>query len=109
MGVLAHQQVGVQRHAVAGRGQVEERTHRHVDLVAYAGRLEQYLGRILGNELAGQAANHVNRPFRKESPLVEKPPSRLPCAWQIAQASASAASGLGSPGSASSLFTMCCT
>src|SRR6185503_9904170 len=109
MRVLAHQQVGVQRHAVAGRGQVEEGAHRHVDLVAHAADFEQHLGRILGNELAGKTTDQTKRPFFTLKFFVSTLPNRPPCAWQIAQASASAASGLGSPGSASSLFTMCCT
>ena len=48
-------------------------------------------------------------PFRMRRPRVETRPSCAPCAWQIAQASASAASGDGSPGSASRRRTMCCT
>src|SRR5258706_8801531 len=45
MGVLAHDEVRVQRYRLAGRGQAEERAHRHVDFVADPCHIEQHLGR----------------------------------------------------------------
>src|SRR6185436_11088587 len=107
MRVLAHHEMRMQRHGLAGGGKVVERAHRHVDLVADAGHIEQHLRGIFGYEGARKTTDHLDRPRRY--PFTEKSPSLPPCAWQIAQASASAASGLGSPGSASSLRTMCCT
>src|SRR5258706_207158 len=109
VGVLAHEQVRVQGYGIAGRGQAEKSAHRHVYFVAHAAGLHQHLGRILGQQLAGKTTDQTRRPFFILKFFVSTLPSRPPCAWQIAQASASAASGLGSPGSASSLFTMCCT
>ena len=59
--VLAHDEVREQRHALAGRRQVVERAHRHVDLVGDALHVEQELRRILLEQGAGEAADHGRR------------------------------------------------
>ncbi len=61
MRVLAHDQMGEQRHALAGRRKVVERAHRHVDLVRDALHVEQELRRILLDEDSGESADHGAR------------------------------------------------
>ena len=111
MRILAHQQMGVQRDLRAGRGQLVEGAHRHVDLVADALHVDQHLRRML-------LENGARTGGRSHEPPVAHPNTRRwqalprpcpPCAWQIAHASASAASALGSPGSCSSRRTISCT
>src|SRR5437899_4921047 len=58
MRILAHDEMREQRDALAGRGQVVERSHRHVDLVRDALHVEQKLRRILLEKYSGQAADH---------------------------------------------------
>src|SRR5262245_34113310 len=54
--------------------------------------------------------DYTSLPRRTRKPAVARFPNPCPpCAWQIAHASASAASGLGSPASCRSRRTMCCT
>jgi len=50
--VLAHHEMGQQRHALAERRQVVERAHRHVDLVADAADVDQQLRRVLRRQQA---------------------------------------------------------
>src|SRR5207244_2402391 len=98
MRVLAHHEVRVKRHRFAVRRQRVEGAHRHVELVGDAGHIDQHLRRMLGSELAREAADQRIRPFLYFKPWL--------CAWQMAQASASAASAEGAPGSASRRRTM---
>src|ERR1041384_4956305 len=107
--ILAHDEMRVERHRIAGRGQAVEGAHRHVDLVANARDVDEHLRRILGHQPSAQPPDHPSLPLLRRRPLVEIEPSCAPCAWQMAQASASAASGEGSPGSASRRRTMCWT
>src|SRR5688572_14633559 len=105
--VLAHHEVRKKADRLAARRQAVERAHRHVDLVGHAADVDQHLRRLLGDQAAGKPADQTRRPLFIFNPWWT--PRRWPCAWQIAHASASAASGAGSPGSASRRFTMCCT
>src|SRR5947207_121595 len=107
--VLAHHEMREQAHGLAGRRQLVEGAHRHVELVGDAADVHQHLRRVLRREPPGQPADQTSLPLRTRKPFVESAPSLPPWAWQIAQASASAASGAGSPGRASRRRTMCCT
>src|SRR5712671_728946 len=101
--------MGKERHRLAGGWQRIEGAHRHIHVVGDAAHIHQHLRRLLGGELARDAADQTSLPRFILKPFVERLPSFPPCAWQIAQASASAASAAGSPGSASRRFTMCWT
>src|SRR6267143_651408 len=107
--VLAHHEMREQAHGLASRRQLVEGTHRHVELVGDAADVHQHLRRMLRGEPPGEPADQMSLPLRTRKPFVESAPSLAPWAWQIAQASASAASGAGSPGRASRRRTMCCT
>src|SRR5581483_4288035 len=107
--VLAHHEVREQADGLAICRQRVEGAHRHVDFVGDAADIDQHLRRVLRREPPGEAADQTSLPLRMRSPRMARRPSCAPCAWQMAQASASAASGVGSPGSASSRRTMCCT
>src|SRR5258705_2695817 len=109
MRIFAHDQMREQGHVLPGHGQVVEGAHRHLDFVADSGRLDQDLGRIFFEEHARQPADHTSLPRFTRKPRVESLPRRPPWAWQIAQASASAASEEGTPASLRSRVTMCCT
>ena len=60
--VLAHDQVREQRDFSAGRGQLVEGAHRHVELVADALHVHDDLGRVLFQELAVYPPDHGMRP-----------------------------------------------
>src|SRR5882672_1577570 len=107
--VLTHDEVREEAYRLAIGGQRVERAHRHVELVGFAADIDEHLRRMLRREPPGESADQMSLPLRMRSPRVARRPNCAPCAWQIAQASASAASGEGSPGSASSRRTMCCT
>src|SRR3990170_4144499 len=107
MRVFPHHQVGVEADGLAARRQAVEGAHRHVELVGHAADVDQHLRRLLARQLPRQSTDQTRRPFFMRKP--EWIPRRCPCAWQMAQASASAASGAGSPGSRSRRFTMCWT
>src|SRR5258706_15983775 len=109
MRVLAHHEMREQGHVLPGHGQVVEGAHRHLDFVADSARLDQDLRRIFFEEHARQSADHTSLPRFTRKPRVESLPRRPPWAWQIAQASASAASQEGTPASLRSRVTMCCT
>src|SRR5215467_4415799 len=64
---------------------------------------------MLLEDHAGDPSYHASLPRLILNPLVESRPRRPPWAWQIAHASASAASEEGEPVSLSRRFTMCCT
>src|SRR5260221_13888536 len=110
MGIFAHDEVGEQGDALAGRRQVVEGAHRHLDLVADSGRLDQDLRRVFLEEHAGEPPDHTSLPRFTRNPRVGIAPRPWPpCAWQIAQARASAASAEGAPASPSRRFTISCT
>ena len=91
--VLAHDEMREQRHVRPGRRQLVERAHRHVELVAHAMHVDHDLRRLLRDELAGEPPDHTSLPWCTRKPAVATRPRPCPpCAWQIAQASASAAS-----------------
>src|SRR5690349_9330323 len=96
-----------QGHALTGSRQIVKRAHRHFHLVADACRLHQDLRRVFLDENAGEPSDHTSLPLLTRYPRVESLPSRPPWAWQIAQASASAASVEGTPASLNSRFTIC--
>src|SRR6185369_15870110 len=107
MRVFAHDEVREERHGLADARQVVERAHGHVDLVSHAGGHHDELGRILLRELARDAAEHESLPrFTRRPRVTMAPRPSPPWAWQMAHASASAASGLGTPGSLSNRFTI---
>src|SRR6266542_4545382 len=107
MRILAHHEVGEQGHALARRGQVVEGAHRHLDLVADAARFHQDLRRVFLQKRSREPADHTRRPLFTRKPRVTSLPSPCPpCAWQMAHASASAASAEGAPASPSSRFTI---
>src|SRR5439155_1637942 len=93
----------------AGPRQLVEGAHRHVELVGDAADVHQHLRRVLRGEPPSESADQTSLPLSTRKPFVESAPSLEPWAWQIAQASASAASGAGSPGRACRRRTMCCT
>ena len=126
MRILAHDEMREQRDLVAHIGQVVERAHRHVDLVGDALDVEQNLRRILFDERAGEASYHGRGSMRTgalshaliqqaaaahavATPGACRAKPSPPCAWQIAHASASAASLAGAAVSASRRFTISCT
>src|SRR5690606_11217583 len=94
---------------LAGGRQAVEGAHRHVELVGDTAHVDEHLRRMLADEPAGDAPDHTRRPRFMRRPAAEMAPSCAPWAWQIAQASASAASEAGSPGRARRRRTMCCT
>ena len=65
MRVLANDEMGEKRDALAGGRQVVERAHRHVDFVSDALNVEQKLRRILLEQYAGEAADHGERASRR--------------------------------------------
>src|SRR5471032_1435499 len=94
----------------ARRRQLIESAHRHVDFVADAVHVDDHLRRVPCDEFAADPADQTSLPRFMRNPAVASLPSPCPpCAWQIAHASASAASGLGSPVSFSRRLTMSCT
>src|SRR5258706_2037935 len=109
MRILAHDEVREEGYRCAGGWQRIKGAHRHIELIAHAADLHQDLRRVLGGQLAGQMPDQTSLPFRIRNPRSGRSPSLAPCAWQMAQASASAASSEGSPGSSSRRRTMCCT
>src|SRR3989454_9462831 len=110
MSVLAHDEVREQGDALAGRRQVVERAHRHLDLVADPARFDQDLRRIFLEKRTREPADHTRRPLFTRKPRVASFPSPCPpCAWQMAHASASAESAEGAPASPRSRFTISCT
>src|SRR5574341_99743 len=56
--ILAHDQVGVERDFGAGRGQLVEGAHRHVELVSHALHVHHDLRRVLLDEPAVDAPDH---------------------------------------------------
>src|SRR3954463_5804557 len=109
MRVLAHDEVGVERDRLTGCRQVVESAHGHVDFVAHAADADQHRRRMLGGEPPSQPADQTSLPFFIRRSSVANAPSRPPCAWQVAEASAGAASAIGPPSSGSRRLTMCCT
>src|SRR5207237_10102698 len=107
--VLAHHEMREEAHGLAVRRQRVERAHRHAELVGDAADIDEHLRRLLRREASGKPADQTSLPLRMRRPRVARRPSCAPCAWQIAQASASAASAEGSPGRSRSRRTMCCT
>src|SRR5256885_1127947 len=107
--VLGHHEMREQAHGLAGCRQLLEGAHGHVELVGDSADVHQPWRRVLRGEPPGEPADQTSLPLRTRKPFVESAPSLEPWAWQIAQASASAASGAGSPGRASRRRTMCCT
>ena len=66
--VLPDDEMGKEHDALAGRGQVVERAHRHVDLVRDALHVEQQLRRVLLDEDSGEATDHgEGNPFGRLS------------------------------------------
>src|SRR2546430_1597139 len=110
MRILAHDEVGEQGDALAGCGQVVESAHRHLDLVADSARFHHDLRRVFLEKDAGEPPDHTSLPLFTRNPRVGIAPRPCPpCAWQMAQASASAASAEGAPASPRSRFTISCT
>src|SRR2546421_5444176 len=110
MRILAHDEVREQGDRLAGRGQVVESAHRHLDFVADSARFHQDLRRVFLEKDAGEPPDHTSLPLFTRNPRVGIAPRPCPpCAWQMAQASASAASAGGAPASPSSRFTISCT
>jgi hypothetical protein len=58
MRVFADDEMSEERDALAGRGQVVERAHGHVDFVGDALNVEQNLRRVLLDEDSGETADH---------------------------------------------------
>src|SRR3989344_3672731 len=56
--VFAHNELGQQAHLFAHSGQVVERAHGHIHLIAHAMAVQQHLGGILLQQGAGQFAYH---------------------------------------------------
>src|SRR3989440_4505081 len=110
MRILAHDEVGEQGDALAGCGQVVESAHRHLALVAASARFHHDLGRFFLEKEAGGPPDHTSLPLFTRNPRVGIAPRPCPpCAWQMAHASASAASAEGAPASPRSRFTISCT
>src|SRR5690606_3695499 len=101
--VLAHEQMGDQRQRLADLRKLVEGRHRRVDLVPDASDLDRQRRRSFRDQCPLQETDH--RPTAAAR-LAE---STRECAWQIATASASAASVGGAFGSPSRRATMYCT
>src|SRR5688572_20060341 len=119
VGIFAHHEMREQRDLFARPRQRIEGAHRHVDLVAHAVAGDDDLREALLQQDALDAPDH-RRPSRLAAGSMRMRPERTrrpragiaprpPCAWQIAQARASAASGPGRPGSCSRRRTISCT
>src|SRR5690606_508169 len=128
MGIVAHLQVRKEHHFCAGFGQLIQRAHGDIDLIAdaadiYANGGGQFLQQYAANSSyhgsfspSTMASIHqpISRPLRTRrrpvaaSALFESEfANGDTCAWQIAQARASAESGAGKPFNDSSRCTMC--
>ena len=93
--------------ASPGRRQAVERAHRHVELRSRRRRHRPAPAADACRRACRSAGRSSSR--RRFTEVLRYSAQPAPCAWQMAQASASAASAAGSPGSASRRFTMCCT
>src|SRR6185312_318381 len=106
--VLLHRVMDQQGHFGAGGGQVVDRGHRRLDLVADAGHLHQQRGRLAGNQGATQSADHRRRLHAVRGMPTRARLARV-CACATAMANASAASACSGPLRPSSTPIMCCT
>src|SRR5450755_2672998 len=104
MRVLAHYQVGEQRHRLAAGGQTIEGGHGGLQLVAHAVDVHQQHGWLFHGQSTLEKTDHPRLPLRSSD--VRSPPRS---AWQTAAARASAASAASGPSSLRMLFIISCT